>query len=190
MVENKTAINMSDQKMKKVLGKLKVEQQQSKIEGQKVKEELDDEGNNKAFDFVIERTNRKIKLEIEENKNGESKESVREENKKEAKGSFKRAEKENKTETLGSSNKRWSSNTQNIIKETDPQDNKELTSSTGPIINYQEGYNIPAKEHKINSSEKTDNSIMIYNEITTEVYMDKQERIKPEGFNNHKTHRY
>ena len=33
MVENKTAINMSDQKMKKVLGKLKVEQQQSKIEG-------------------------------------------------------------------------------------------------------------------------------------------------------------
>ena len=85
MVGNKTAINMSDQKMKKVLGKLKVEQQQSKIEGQKVKEELDDEGNNKAFDFVIERTNRRIKLEIEENKNGESKESVREENEKEAK---------------------------------------------------------------------------------------------------------
>ena len=31
---------------------------------------------------------------------------------------------------------------------------------------------------------------MICNEITTKVYMDKQERIKPEGFNNHKTHRY
>ena len=33
-LENKTAINISDQKLKKVLGKLKVEQQQSKIEGQ------------------------------------------------------------------------------------------------------------------------------------------------------------
>ena len=30
---------------------------------------------------------------------------------------------------------------------------------------------------------------MIYNEITTEVYMDKQERIKPEGSNNHKADR-
>ena len=38
-LENKTAINISDQKLKKVLGKLKVEQQQSKIEGQ-VKNEL------------------------------------------------------------------------------------------------------------------------------------------------------
>ena len=190
-MENKTAININDQKLKKVLGKLKVEQQQSKIEVQKVKEELDDGDNNKAFDFVIERKNRKVKLEIEKNKNGESKESGREENEKEAKGSsgFKRAEEENQTETLGSSNKRWSSNTQNIMKETDRQDNKELTSSTGLIMNYQEGYNIPAKEHKINSSEKTDNSIMIYNEITTEVYMDKQERIKPEGSNNHKADR-
>ena len=34
-----------------MLGKLKVEQQQSKIEGQKVKEELDDEDNTKVFDF-------------------------------------------------------------------------------------------------------------------------------------------
>ena len=30
---------------------------------------------------------------------------------------------------------------------------------------------------------------MTYNEITTEVYMDKQERIKPESSNNHKTDR-
>ena len=56
-------------------------------------------------------------------------------------------------------------------------------------MNYQEGYSIPVKEHKINSSEKKDNSIMIYNEIITEVYMDKQERIKPESSNNHKTYR-
>ena len=82
-MENKTAININDQKLKKVLGKLKVEQQQSKIEVQKVKEELDDEDNNKAFDFVIERKNRKVKLKIEKNKNGESKESGREENEKE-----------------------------------------------------------------------------------------------------------
>ena len=34
-LENKTAINISDQNLKKVLGKSKVEQQQSKIEGQK-----------------------------------------------------------------------------------------------------------------------------------------------------------
>ena len=84
-MENKTAININDQKLKKVLGKLKVEQQQSKIEVQKVKEELDDGDNNKAFDFVIERKNRKVKLEIEKNKNGESKESGREENEKGAK---------------------------------------------------------------------------------------------------------
>ena len=32
-LENKTAINISNQKLKKVLGKLKAEQQQSKIEG-------------------------------------------------------------------------------------------------------------------------------------------------------------
>ena len=52
------------------------------------------------------------------------------------------------------------------MKETDPKDNKKLTSSTAPM-SYQEGYKIPAKEHRINSSEKTDNSIMIYNDITT-----------------------
>ena len=41
-------------------------------------------------------------------------------------------------------------------------------------MNYQEGYNISAEEHKINSLEKTDNLIMIYNETTTEVYIDKE----------------
>ena len=57
------------------------------------------------------------------------------------------------------------------------------------MTNYQEKYNIPAKQHKINSFEKTNNPIVIYNKISTEVYMDKQERIKPEISNNHKTHR-
>ena len=52
-LENKTAINISDQKLKKLLGKVKVEQQQSKIEEQ-VKDELDDHDNTKAFHFVIE----------------------------------------------------------------------------------------------------------------------------------------
>ena len=117
----------------------KVEQQQSKIEGQEVKDELDDKDNTKTFDFVIERKNR---LGREKNKNGESKESVREENEKETKIScgFSRAEEENQTETSGSSNKRWSTNSQNV-KETDPQDYKELASSTGPIKNYHEGSN-------------------------------------------------
>ena len=54
-LENKTAINISNQKLKKVLGKLKAEQQQSKTEEQEVKDDLDDHNNTKAFDFVIER---------------------------------------------------------------------------------------------------------------------------------------
>ena len=59
-IESWTAINISNQKLKKVLGKLKVEQQQSKIERQEVKEELDNEDNTKAFDFVIEKKNKKV----------------------------------------------------------------------------------------------------------------------------------
>ena len=54
-------------------------------------------------------------------------------------------------------------------------------------MNYQEGYNISAEEHKINSPEKTENLIMIYNETTTEVYIDEEERIRPESSNNHNT---
>ena len=81
-LENKIAINIRDQKLKKVLCKLKVEQQQSKIGGQQVREELDDHDNTKAFDFVIERKNRKVKLGIQEHKNRECKGTVREENEK------------------------------------------------------------------------------------------------------------
>ena len=77
--------------------------------------------------------------------------------KKEAKDNcgLKAAGEENQRETSKeSSNKTWSSNAQNI-KETDPQENMEVTSSAGPIVNYQEGHNVPAKEHEINLSEKT-----------------------------------
>ena len=131
-----------------------------------------------------------MKLGREEHKNGESNESAREENEKETKGScgFKKAEEKNQTEASRSSNKSGSSNHQNR-KETNPQDSKEVTSSTGPIMNYQEGYNISAEEHKINSLEKTENLIMIYNETTTEVYIDEEERIRPESSNNHNTDR-
>ena len=37
-------------------------------------------------------------------------------------------------------------------------------------MNYQEEYNKTAKKHQINSSEKTDNTIMIYNKVTTSIY--------------------
>ena len=38
----------------------------------------------------------------------------------------------------------------------------EVTSSTGPIGKYQQGHNIPVKDHKINLIQKTDSLIMIY----------------------------
>ena len=56
-------------------------------------------------------------------------------------------------------------------------------------MNYQEGYNISAEKHKINSFEKTDNLIMIYNETATELYIDEEERIRPDNSNNHNTDR-
>ena len=41
-LDNKTAISIGDHKLKKILRKLKVEQQLSKIEGEEVKGESDD----------------------------------------------------------------------------------------------------------------------------------------------------
>ena len=111
-----------------------------------------------------------------------------EENEKEAKRTcgFKTAEEENQTVTSKeNSNKIWSSNAQNI-KETGPKDNMKVTSSTGPLVNYQEGHNIPAKEHELNLSEKTDNLIMIYNKNRYNKSIYRQtEKNKPESFNNH-----
>ena len=95
--ENKTAINISDQRLKTTLAKLKVKQQQRHIERQEVKKEEEDYDNTKAIDFVTETKNMEVKLGIQENKKGKSKESVVEENEKDAKGScsFKKAKNEN-----------------------------------------------------------------------------------------------
>ena len=62
---------------------------------------------------------------------------------------------------------------------------------TEPIINYQEGQNITKKDHKINNvTPQTDNTIMVYNEITKEVYIDKPKRTKPNSSSNHNTDEY
>ena len=61
-LKNNTAIDISDQKLKKVLGKLKAEKQLlNKIEGQELKEESDDDNKAKVFDFVIESQKRDVK---------------------------------------------------------------------------------------------------------------------------------
>ena len=68
-LENKSAIDISDQKLKKVLSKLKIEQQLlNKIEGQELKEESDDDDRAKAFNFVIE-----SQLEVKVGKKGHKK---------------------------------------------------------------------------------------------------------------------
>ena len=91
------------------------------------------------------------------------------------------SEKENLTETSEENrNKSWSSNTEKI-KEANSQDNMGVTSRAEPIVNYQEGQNITKKDHKINNeTPQTDNSIMIYNEIT-------KERVEPNSSSNHNT---
>ena len=76
-LQNKIAVNISDPKLKKVLGKLKVEQHQSKVEEQVVKEESGDDSNTKDFDFVTESKNREIKLGIEGHKKRERKKKMR-----------------------------------------------------------------------------------------------------------------
>ena len=62
-LENKSAIDISDQKLKKVLSKLKIEQQLvNKIEGQELNKESDDDTKAKAFDFVIESQKSEVKV--------------------------------------------------------------------------------------------------------------------------------
>ena len=58
-------MNTSDQNLRKVLGKVKVEQQQSKIKGQEVKE---GQMMMSMIQDLIKKKNREDKLEIEENK--------------------------------------------------------------------------------------------------------------------------
>ena len=63
VLENKSAININDQRLKKVQNKLKIEQQLlSKIEQQELKEESDDVNKAKAFDFVIESQKSQVKV--------------------------------------------------------------------------------------------------------------------------------
>ena len=100
-------MNTSDQNLRKVLGNVKVEQQQSKIKGQEVKE---DQMMMSMIQELTEKKNREVKLEIEENKRGE--ESVREENKKEATKREKRTKIRQK-QLKRSSSKIWSNNAQN-----------------------------------------------------------------------------
>ena len=70
-LENKSAIDISDQKLRKVLSKLKIEQQLlNKIEGQELKEESDDDDRAKAFNFVIE-SQREVKVGKKGHKKGE-----------------------------------------------------------------------------------------------------------------------
>ena len=147
-LENKSAIDISDQKLKKVLSKLKIDQQLlNKIKGQELKEESFWKHFEKYFDFVIESQISEIKLGKKACKKGEQiDKSVREGKEKGVKetGGFVRAEseKENLTETSEENrNKSWSSNTEKI-KEANSQDNMGVTSRTEPIVNYQEGQNI------------------------------------------------
>ena len=71
-LENKSTIDISDQKLRKVLSKLKIEQQLlNKIEGQELKEKSDDDNKAKAFDFVIESHKSEVKVGKREWKKGE-----------------------------------------------------------------------------------------------------------------------
>ena len=66
-----------------------------------------------------------------------------------------------------------------------------VTIRAEPIINYEEEQNITKKDHKINNvTPQTDNIIMVYNEITKEVYIDKPKRAKPNSSSNHNTDEY
>ena len=58
-----TAVDISDRKLKKALSKLKIWHQViSKIEGQKLNKESDDDNKAKAFDFVIESQKSEVKV--------------------------------------------------------------------------------------------------------------------------------
>ena len=174
-----------------VLSNLKIEQQLvDKIEGQELKEESDDE-KGKTIDFVIESQKSEVNVGKKGCKIGEERDkSVREGKKKGVKetGGFMRAEEENLTEISEENrNTSWSSNTE-TIKEANSLYIMGLTSRTEPVVNYQEGQHIAMEDHKINNvTPQTDNTIMIYNEIAKEVYIDKSERAKPNRSSNHNT---
>ena len=123
-------------------------------------------------------------------KGEESSKSVREGKEKGVKETegFMRAEEENLTEISEQNRKiSWSSNTEKN-KEANSLDNAGVRSRTEPIANYQGGQNRTKKDHNINNvTPRTCNTIMINNEITKEVYIDKPERAKPNSSSNHNT---
>ena len=60
-LKNKTAVDIKDQKLVKVLGKLKIEKQLlNKMERQEVKGVSDDDSNAKAFEFVMTRRGKSV----------------------------------------------------------------------------------------------------------------------------------
>ena len=64
-----------------------------------------------------------------------------------------------------------------------------VTSKNEPIVNYKEGQNIAKKDNKTNNvTPRIDNTIMANNGTTKEVYIDKQERVKPNNSSNHNTY--
>ena len=79
-LEDRSAIDVSDQKLKKVISKLKIEQQLlNKTQGQGLKEESNDDNEAKAFDFAIESQKSDVKVGKKGCKKGEeSEKSVRE----------------------------------------------------------------------------------------------------------------
>ena len=190
-LENKSVIDISDQKLKKVLSNLKIEQQLvNKKEGQELNKESDDDNKAKEFHFVIE--NQKSEVMVGKKgcnmKREESDKRVREGKEK---GGFMRPEQENRKDISEENrNLSWSSNTEKI-KKANSLDNMGVTIRTEPIINYQEGQNITKKDHKINNvTPQTDNTIMVYNEITKEVCIDKPETAKPNSSSNYNTDEY
>ena len=64
-----------------------------------------------------------------------------------------------------------------------------VTSKNEPIVNYKEGQNITKKDNKTNNvTPQIDNTIMANNGTTKEVYIDKQERVKPNNSSNYNTY--
>lgn len=102
-------------------------------------------------------------------------------------GGFMRVEEENETEISEESRKKsWSSSIQKI-KETYSRGKMGVTSRTNSKL----GQDVIVKDHKINNvASQTDNKIMIYNEITNEIYINKQEKIKPNSSSNHNTDKH
>ena len=61
-LENKSALDISNQKLRKVLSKLKIEQLLNKKEGHELKEESDDDNKAKSFDFIIKSQKSEVKV--------------------------------------------------------------------------------------------------------------------------------